>query len=642
MSEKAISLVQLSPRQVTGSSNDDEYSDISPSSLPYYLEEKPSIIRRFVDSFKPYDHSQLPVQFLTARAGLNYLNSNPEEFQPEMHPNHPDFDYSKLTELERNAIITSLSPLFKELKSRHLQMIALGGSIGTGLFVGLGASLAAAGPFGLLIVWLFVSLIIFVTMSALSELAVAFPISGAFVTFNSLFVDSLWGFAMAWNYALQWLVTLPLELVAASMTIRFWNSSILPAIFVAIFWVVICIINLFGVRGYGEAESVFSIIKIIAVVGFIILSIIIVSGGAPPNHEYIGGSNWHGPNGGMFNPSEPFKNMCSTIFTAAFSFAGVELFGLASCETANPKASIPKAMKQVFWRVLIFYIASVIMIGLLVPFKQPLLLGNESKVSHAGVDVNVSPFVIAIQSAQIPALPSIMNAVIIITVLSVGNSSVYGSTRTLAALGALRQGPVILNYIDRKGRPLVAQAVQFTIGLLGFLVLLPGANGTADAFSWMLSLLGLCSIFTWWSICLCHIRFRAALKARARVAEEELVYTTSVIGSWYGLIALAVVLCLQFWAALFPPGSHGKADLVGFFQIYLGGPVVLVCYVGHKIYAYFYKGVPLTKLYYSADEIDVDTGRREIDLENLRQDVAEHRERAKSRPWYYKLYNVFC
>ena len=641
MTEKTMNLVHMSPRQTTGTTVD-EYSGESVNLLPYSSGEKPSVVRRFVDSFKPYDYSQLPIQYFTSHSAVDYINSNPLEFQPEMHPNHPDFDYSKLSELERNAIVTSLLPLSKQLKSRHLQMIALGGSIGTGLFVGVGSSLLAAGPFGLLIVWLFIALVIFVTMSSLAELAVAFPISGAFITFNSLFIDSLWGFAMAWNYALQWLVTLPLELVAASMTIQYWNSHVLPAVFVAIFWVLICIINLFGVKGYGEAESVFSIIKIVAVVGFIILSIIIISGGAPPEHRYIGGSNWHGPDGGMFNSSEPFKNMCSTIFTAAFSFAGVELFGLASCETANPKASIPKAMKQVFWRVLIFYIGSIIMIGLLVPYKLSQLLGNNTKAAIAGVDINVSPFVIAIQSAKIPALPSIMNAVIIITVLSVGNSSVYGSSRTLAALGALRQGPKILNYIDRRGRPLVALAVQFAIGLLCFLVLLPGKNGTADAFSWMLSLLGLCSIFTWWSICLCHLRFRAALRARARVAEEELVYTTNIWGSWYGLITLAIILGLQFWAALFPPGNGGKADVKGFFQIYLGGPVVFVCYALHKIYAYFYKGVPLTKFYYDAKEIDVDTGRREIDLEIVKQEIAEMREQARNRPWIYRLYNVFC
>lgn len=634
MGEKNLSLLvsPATPRRSTSSSLTDSL----------YSYESRLIPRRFIDSFKPYDYSQLPVQFFTTHNDMEGVTSHGLQFQPEMHPNHPDFDYSKLTELERNAIVTSLLPLSKLLKSRHLQMIALGGLIGTGLFIGLGASLSAAGPFGLLIIWLFVSLIIFVTMSSLAELAVAFPISGAFVTFNSLFIDSLWGFAMAWNYALQWLVTLPLELVAASITIQYWNTDVLPAVFVAVFWVVIVGINLFGVKGYGEAESVFSIIKIVAVVGFIILSIIIVAGGAPPYHRHIGGSNWHGPDGGMFNPHEPFKNMCSTIFTAAFSFAGVELFGLASCETANPRASIPKAMKQVFWRVLIFYIASIIMIGLLVPFKLKELLSNDSKAGNTGVDINVSPFVIAIESAGIPALPSIMNVVIIITVLSVGNSSVYGSSRTLAALGALRQGPLILNYIDRRGRPLVALAIQFALGLLCFLVLLPGDNATANAFTWMLSLSGLCSIFTWFSICLCHLRFRAALGARARVAEEELVYTSSVWGSWYGLVSLLVVLCLQFWAALFPPGNGGKADVVGFFQIYLGGPVVFVCYVGHKLYSFFFKGVPLTKLYYDAKEIDVDTGRREIDLEMVRQEVAELREQARNRPWYYSVFRVFC
>lgn len=522
-------------------------------------------------------------------------------------------------------------------------MIALGGAIGTGLFVGMGSALAAAGPFGLLIVWLLIGSAIFVTASALSELAVAFPISGAFVTFNTLFIDSSWGFAMAWNYALQWLVTFPLELVSASITLNYWQNPVPPEVFVLIFWLVICIINLFGVKGYGEAECVFSMIKIVAILGFLILSVIIVSGGAPPNHDFIGGRNWHAPVGGMFNDVEPFKNMCSVIFTAAFSFAGVELFGLAAAESANPKKSIPKARKQVFWRLLFFYIASVIMIGLLVSYRSPELLGQTStneEVKQKGIDINTSPFVIAVKQAEIPAVPSILNAVIIITVLSVGNSSVYGSSRTLAALGALKQGPSFLNYIDRNGRPIVALCVQFAIGLLSFLVALPG-DQTTQVFDWLLAISGLCSLFTWWSICLCHIRFRRALSAQARVAKEELVFTTSVWGSYYGIVFMTIILGLQFWAALFPPGL-GKADVVGFFKIYLGGAIVAVCYVGHKIYAAIFMGIPITKLYLKADEIDIDTGRRQVDMDALKQELAEERDIYRQKPIYFKIYNIFC
>ncbi|CAH2350748.1 general amino-acid permease Gap1p [[Candida] railenensis] len=617
--------------------------------------------KRFYNSFKPYDYTNLPVEYFTHNEEilinaqsqspqsplLQAAISSPTGRQPaELHPSHPHFDYSRLTELERAAIVTSTSPLSKSLKSRHLQMIAIGGAIGTGLFISSGESLASAGPLGLLLVWLFMSSVIYVTMSSLAELSVAFPVSGAFITFNTLFIDQSWGFAMAWNYALQWLVTMPLELIAASITIQYWNTSVNPTVFVAVFYVVICGINLFGVKGYGEAEYIFSIMKVCAVIGFIILSIIIVSGGAPPEHRYIGGTYWHKPEGGLFNEHSPFKNICSILFSAAFAYSGVELFALASCETVNPKKSIPKAIKQVFWRILLFYILSIIMISLLVSYKDERLLGSgvsgTEGQNNVGVNINTSPFVLAIEDAKIKALPSIMNVVIIITVLSVGNASVYGSSRTLAALGALKQGPQILNYIDRSGRPIVALLVQFVFGLLCFLVGIPGQAKTIEVFDWLLALSGCCSIFTWWSICLCHLRFRRALSKRAREAKDELVYTSNIFNSWYGLVMLILVLAAQFWAALFPTGNGGKADVSNFFQTWLGACVVFVSYVGHKLYVFTFHGVPLNKLWLTADEIDVDTGRRDIDLELVKQELAEDREKQLQRHWIFRIYRIFC
>ncbi|CUM64786.1 uncharacterized protein PRCAT00002397001 [Priceomyces carsonii] len=597
-------------------------------------------VHRFVDSFKPYDYSGFPFNDLESESAMSPILSNGSKMMSPVEQKNHQFDYSRLTELEKAAMVSSTSPLSKTLKARHLSLISLGGAIGTGLFIGSGSMLSSAGPFGLLIIWVFVSLVIFATMASLAELATAFPLSGAFVTFNTLFVDSSFGFAMAWNYAMEWLITLPLELVAASITIDYWETNVNPAVFVAVFYVVIVVINLFGVKGYGEVESFLSLIKILAVIGFLILSIILVCGGG--GHTFIGGSNWHSPKGGMFNSVEPFKQCCSILVSTAFAYSGVELFGLASCETANPRESIPKAMKQVFWRLLVFYIGSIIMIGLLVSYKSSELIGNNSKASNVGVNINISPFVIAVKNAQIPALPSIINILIIITVLSVGNASVYGSSRTLAALGALKQAPPIFNYIDRKGRPIVALCVQFVFGLLCFLVALPGPNQTIDAFNWLLSLSGLAALFTYISICICHLRFRRALSIRARIAEEELVYTSRTIYSWYAIIALIVIIGLQFWAALFPPGNEGKADVKGFFQIYLGLAFCIVCYVGHKIYAKFFLNIPFSKFYLTAEEIDVDTGRREIDLDVLKEEIAEKKDTLSRKPLYYRLYNFFC
>ncbi|CZS91223.1 related to amino acid transporters [Rhynchosporium graminicola] len=318
--------------------------------------------------------------------------------------------------------------LAMKLKERHLQMIAIGGSIGTGLFVGSGSALATGGPASLIIAYGLVGIMLYCTVHALGELAVAFPIAGAFSVYSSRFIDPAWGFAMGWNYALNWLVTLPLELTAASITVSYWPGakSVSPAALVVIFWFVIVLINFFGVKGYGEAEFIFSIIKVVAVIGFILLGIIIAAGGIPDSPQgYLGAGYWYNP--GAFNHG--FKGLCSVFVTAAFSFGGKELVGLAAAETENPRKSLPSAVKQ-------FYMVSLTIVGCLVPYNDPELLNGTGSQ-----DGNASSFVIAVKNAGISVVPSIMNVVILIAALSVGNSSVYSSSRTMAALSDRGQAP---------------------------------------------------------------------------------------------------------------------------------------------------------------------------------------------------------
>lgn len=550
-----------------------------------------SRFEKFKDSFRRYDEEELGID-----------------------PN--------LSEVEKAAIVTANSPLARSLKGRHLQMIAIGGSIGTGLFIGSGKSLSTGGPAGVLIAYALIGSMIFCTVQSLGELAVTFPVSGAFVTYNTRFIDPSWGFAMAWNYALQWLIVLPLELVAASMTVQYWDDKTSPAVWVTIFYVLIVAINFFGVRGYGEAEFVFSIIKVIAVIGFIILGIVLVCGGAPNGQGYIGGQYWSNP--GAF--ANGFKGVCSVFVTAAFAFAGTELCGLAAAESADPRRALPPAIKQVFWRITLFYIISLTLVGLLVPYDNKLLL------SASGVNTAASPFVIAIKNGGISGLPSVFNVVIMIAVLSVGNSSVFGSSRTLAALAAAGQAPKIFGYIDKSGRPLVGIICQLIIGLLCYLAASPKEG---DIFNWMLAISGLSSLFTWGSINFCLVRFRRALAVQGRTTDElAFVSQPGLIGGYYGFILIVLVLVAQFWIALFPIG--GSPDAEAFFGAYLGFPVILAFYIGHKIWTKNWR------LYIRAKDIDIDTGRRELDLDLLKQEIAEEKAILAAKPFYYRVYKFWC
>lgn len=526
-----------------------------------------------------------------------------------------------LSDIERANLLTSKLPLQRKLKSRNITMIAIGSSIGSALFVGSGSALSTGGPGGILIGWTITGLAIFTTMQSLGELSVAFPVSGGFNLYASRFIDPSVGFAVAWNYFIQFLVLLPLELVSSSITMKFWNTSVNPDIWVLIFYIVVCSINMIGVRAYGEAEFIFSLIKVTAVIGFIIVSIVLAAGGAP-NGVHHGAEFWHNP--GAF--ANGFKGVASVFVTAAFAYAGVELVGLAAAESENPRRALPRAIKQVFWRILMFYLVSLTLICFLVPYNSERLLGASS------VDVTASPFVIAIESGGISGLPHVMNAVILISVISVASTSVYASSRTLTSLAEQGLAPSFCAYIDRAGRPLAAIIICNIFALLAFIA---ASNKEAEVFDWLMSISALSSIASWISINWAHIRFRRGLKTQGRSTDElTFVAQTGVIGSYLGGTIFVLVLIAQFWIALFPVGDESSA--YNFFLSYLGGVILIVFYIGHKIWKRnWILQIPSKKL-------DLDTGRREPDLELLREQLRQERAFLRGKPWYYRLYRFWC
>jgi amino acid transporter len=455
-------------------------------------------------------------------------------------------------------------------------------------------------------------------------MATTLPVAGSFSAYCSRFIDPAWGFAMGWNYWFGWYVTLPLELVAASIVIDYWDpNAIVPrGVCIFIFILAISVINLFGVRGYGEFESVASMVKIVAVLGFIIVGILINCGGTPSG-RYLGDDAWYAEPGIAFRNG--FKGFCSVFVTAAFAFAGSELIGLAAAESANPRKEVPRATKQVFYRIFFFYITTLLLITLIVPANDKQLLGGSSSY-----DARASPFVIAVNIGQIKVLPSILNAVILVSVLSVGNSAVYASSRTLFGLAQVGNAPRIFCFVDRAGRPFPAVALSLAFAILAFLVY---STSRDDIFDWLLAASGLSSIFTWGSICVCHIRFRKAWQLQGLTRGHlPWVSPIGVWGSWLGLALNVIVLAAQFYKACWPT-KHltGSERAAHFFQDYLSVPVVTLFYF---IGWYLVKGsgwVPIC-------QIDVNTGRCEApSLEVLRTE----RRAAKDLPLYKRVAAFF-
>lgn len=490
--------------------------------------------------------------------------------------------------------------LARNLKGRHMQMIAIGGSIGAGLFVGSGAAFSAGGPGSVLIGFLIVGLMLLFTVQALGELAVLYPVNGAFFSYGCRFIDEAWGFAMGWDYAIGWLTVLPFEITAAGITIQFWRTDINIGVWITVFLIILAGIQVFGVRGYGEVEFALGMIKIVAVCGFIIFAIVVDCGGVSSDPRgYIGAHYWHEP--GAFRNG--FKGFCSVFVTAAFAFGGTELVGLAAAEAEDPRKSLPTATKQVFWRIAFFYIISLFLVGLILPSDDQDLLGS------SGANTKASPFVLAIQMAGVKGLPSVFNAVITISVISVANSCTFGSTRTMQALGARGMGPSFLTYIDSKGRPLWCIVIQILFGLLAFI---NEANDTGSTvFTWLLSLSGLSYFFVWASICLSHIRFRAGWKAQGHTL-DELPYQASfgVIGSYIGFFLNVIALIATFYTSLFPPGKSPSAKV--FFENYLAALIVIALFIFWKVFSRNKGG-----FFVKARDMDLMTGMRSFDLDPL-------------------------
>ncbi|KAG6808350.1 hypothetical protein H0H92_010029 [Tricholoma furcatifolium] len=496
--------------------------------------------------------------------------------------------------------------LQQKMKPRHLTMIAVGGSIGTGLFVGSGSALFDGGPAGVVIAWILMGIMLINVTQALGEMCILYPVSGGFYTLSGRFLDPSFAFAMGWNYYLQWAVVLPLEITVAGTTVQYWTDKVPIAAWITIFWLVIVLISVFGTLGYAEEEFWSSCLKLLVVVMFVFIGIVCICGGGPKGGEYdhyIGGKYWHNP--GAF--ANGFK-------------AGTELIGLAASETPDPRATMPGAVKGTFWRITIIYISSLTVIGLLVPFNEPRLLGGSGAAA--------SPFVIALDNAHIPGLNHFVNATICVSVLSIGLSCVYAGSRTLTALSETGYAPKIFSYVDKSSRPLFSVIATLAFAPLAYI----NCAAAGDiVFDWLVALSGLSTIFTWMSICLCHIRFRKAWITQGH-SLEELPFRAlgGVWGSWFGLILLTLVLIAQFYVAIWPIGgmsSDPKIVAEDFFMAYLGFPIMIIFWVGGYAWK---KGVP-----WRASEIDLDTSRKSwLTVEEMR----EYRAQRAAAPLYLRTY----
>ncbi|CAK4030833.1 amino acid permease [Lecanosticta acicola] len=490
--------------------------------------------------------------------------------------------------------------LQRRLQSRHLQMIAIGGTIGTGLFIGSGSALSTAGPAGALIAYAFVGTLVYSVMVALGEMATYIPVSGAFTAYASRFVDPSLGFAMGWIYFFSWAITYALELTASGLIIQYWAPDLNIGIFIGIFWLVITSVNFLPVSFYGELEFWFATIKVVTVVGFLIFAICIDAGAG--HRGYLGFKYWDHP--GAFAPYlvtdndalAKFVAFWAVLIQAGFSYQGTELVGIAAGETANPRKNVPAAIKKTFYRILFFFVFTVFFIGLLIPYDNPHLLSDSTNAS-------ASPLVIAANLAGVKVLPGLINAVLLCVVLSAANSNVYSASRVLVGLAEGKAAPNWVKRTSASGVPYLAVACTAAFGLLGFM---NESSSGGQVFNWFVNITSIAGFIVWTCINICHIAFMRALSVRGQ-SRDTLPYKAfwQPWFSWYGIFFNVLIIITNGFTAFMPWSTSG------FFVAYVSLIIFVALYLGHKV-------VYRTRFVNPADA-DLDSGRKEVDAVEIEE-----------------------
>lgn len=390
------------------------------------------------------------------------------------------------------------SEMKRGLKNRHLQMIALGGAIGTGLFYGSASTIALAGP-AVMLSYLIGGVVIFFIMRMLGEMAVDEPVSGSFSYYATKYWGKFPGFLSGWNYWFNYVLVSMAELTAVGIYMQFWYPDMPQWIAALVCLVVITAVNLINVRLYGEFEFWMALVKISAIVLMIVLGLGLLFGSGQPFPDNI--SNiWQ--NGG-FMPNG-WWGLALSITVVMFSFGGIELIGITAGEAENPDQTIPKAINQVIWRILIFYVGTMAVLMALWPWNK--------------VGMEASPFVQIFSNVGVPAAAHILNFVVLTAAVSVYNSAIYSNSRMLYGLAMKNEAPEFLGKLSRRGVPVNGIFVSSGITLLCVALnyFFPG-----KVFMVLMSVATIAATISWMTITITHLKFRAKCLAEGKATKFQ-------------------------------------------------------------------------------------------------------------------------
>lgn len=435
--------------------------------------------------------------------------------------------------------------LNRSMKRRHLFMLSLGGVIGTGLFLNAGYTINQAGAGGALIGYLFGGVILYLVMVCLGELAVYMPVTGSFQTYASKFISPSAGFSLGWMYFIGSATTAGVEFTAAGILMKRWFPDISVWVWCAIFILLLFVLNALTTRGFAEAEYWFSGIKVVAVIFFIIIGFSAILGIIPladrpaPYMEHLAPK-------GLFPAG--IAIVFVTMMNVIFSYQGSELIGIAAGESEEPQKNIPRAIRNVLFRIIIFYIASIIILSAIFPTQE--------------LGILESPFVTLMDLAGIPFAPDIMNFVILTAILSVGNSCIYASTRLLWAMAHDGMAPRVFGKLSKRKVPFTALVFTMIFSLLS---LLTSVFAAETVFVLLMSIAGISVTISWMGIALSQFMFRRKY-IQAGGKAEDLKYKVP----FYPIIPLiCIIFCVSIlvFLAFDPTQLAGLLIGIGFLLV---------------------------------------------------------------------------
>ncbi|MER8159448.1 amino acid permease [Streptomyces sp. NPDC094472] len=405
------------------------------------------------------------------------------------------------------------------LGSRQVQMIAIGGAIGVGLFMGAGANIAKAGP-SIILMYALAGVVIFFIMRALGELLLYRPVSGSFAEYAREFLGPFFGFVTGWTYWLMWVVTGMAELTAAAIYINYWYPSIPQWVSALVFLVVLFGVNLISVKIFGEVEFWFSMVKVTAIIGMIVIGLGVLTLGFSDAGDTAAASNlWS--HGGFF--PNGIGDSLMTLQGVMFAYLAVELVGVTAGESEDPEKTLPKAINTLPWRIIIFYVGALVVLLAVVKWTE--------------FSAGESPFVHAFSKIGIPFAAGIVNFVVLTAALSSCNSGMYSTGRMLRGLAANSEAPKAFGMLNARKTP--ALGITVSALLMGIGVVLNYVV-PEKAFEYVTSVATAAGIWAWAMILLSHIKYRKAVTS-GRLPASSFPAPGGAVFSWVALIFLIIV-----------------------------------------------------------------------------------------------------